>query len=78
MSLGSDGYYFVRTRRAHTFWDLPDAAYQFVENADLDDDSVKYVWLGIQGIHGPEGIWTQKMVPSWQPWGFRTVYQDHA
>ncbi|KAG5756651.1 hypothetical protein H9Q69_002013 [Fusarium xylarioides] len=51
VSVGSDGYYFMRTRSGRTFWNLPDAAYQFVEHTDPDDDGVKYVWLGIEGSY---------------------------
>lgn len=29
----------------------PEAAYQFIENADPDADGVKYVWLGFQGSY---------------------------
>ncbi|KAF5542687.1 hypothetical protein FPHYL_11478 [Fusarium phyllophilum] len=51
VSLGSDGYYFMRARSGRNFRNLPDAAYQFVENADPDEDGVKYVWLGIEGSY---------------------------
>ncbi|KAF4950210.1 hypothetical protein FGADI_8358 [Fusarium gaditjirri] len=51
VSLESEGYYFMRTRSDHIFWDLPDAADEFAENADPDDDGVKYVWLGTEGSY---------------------------
>ncbi|KAL9569751.1 hypothetical protein ACKAV7_005814 [Fusarium commune] len=51
VSLGSDGYYFMRTRSGRIFWNLPDAADEFVENADPDDNGVKYVWLGTEGSY---------------------------
>ncbi|RKK92885.1 hypothetical protein BFJ68_g5973 [Fusarium oxysporum] len=51
VSLGSDGYYFMRTRSGRIFWNLPDAADEFVENADPDNNGVKYVWLGTEGSY---------------------------
>ncbi|KAI1158433.1 hypothetical protein F5B18DRAFT_656639 [Nemania serpens] len=50
VSLGPDGYYFVRTASGRTVWNLPNDADNYVVNA-TDDDPVEEVWLGANGSH---------------------------
>ncbi|KAH9869059.1 hypothetical protein J1614_008136 [Plenodomus biglobosus] len=45
ISLGQDGYYFMRGSRGSRAWRLPDDINAFVEGRP-EDDPVRYVWLG--------------------------------